>query len=129
MGGISVWGGENLEMSFRIWQCGGSLEIIPCSRVGHVFRKNRPNSVPAEILQDALGLNTARLAEVWMDQYKELHYKYSPRLSTYESKWTNITLRRKFRERKHCESFQWYLDNVCPDVFTMELESKFYGQV
>lgn len=52
----------------QIWMCGGKLFIIPCSRVGHIFRKRRPYGSPAG--QDTMAHNSLRLAHVWLDEYK-----------------------------------------------------------
>lgn len=48
--------------------CGGQLLILPCSRVGHIFRKRRPYGSPGG--QDTMAHNSLRLAHVWMDEYK-----------------------------------------------------------
>ena len=52
-----------------MWQCGGTLETIPCSRVGHIFRNFHPYKFPGD--KDTHGINTARLVYVWMDEYKK----------------------------------------------------------
>ena len=43
--------------------CGGELELIPCSRVGHIFRKRQPYTFPGGVDQILVN-NNMRLAEV-----------------------------------------------------------------
>lgn len=60
--GFDIWGGENLELSFKTWMCGGTLEIVPCSHVGHIFRKRSPYKWRTGV--NVLKRNSVRLAEV-----------------------------------------------------------------
>ncbi|XP_066144540.1 polypeptide N-acetylgalactosaminyltransferase 1-like [Euwallacea fornicatus] len=120
------WGGENLEMSFRIWQCGGRLETVPCSRVGHIFRDFHPYSFPEN--KDTHGINTARLAHVWMDDYKRLFFMYQPTLEN-NPIIGDLTHRKQLRQKLRCKSFKWYLDNVYPEKFIPDENVFGYGQV
>jgi polypeptide N-acetylgalactosaminyltransferase len=36
--GFELWGGENMELSFKVWMCGGQMVQAFCSHVGHMFR-------------------------------------------------------------------------------------------
>ncbi|CAH1239811.1 GALNT4 [Branchiostoma lanceolatum] len=141
--GMEVWGGENIEMSFRvtrfgfpvddviksiskqIWQCGGTIEILPCSHVGHVFRPTSPYSKA-----DAWKLlvhNNRRMAEVWMDDYKELYYRKHPEYRTYAM--GDVTQRKLLRKALHCRDFSWYLSHVYPTLYVPDIRPIAHGKV
>ncbi|VDD93151.1 unnamed protein product [Enterobius vermicularis] len=130
--GMDIWGGENLELSFRVWMCGGSVEFIPCSHVGHIFRAGHPyNMTGPGGNKDVHGTNSKRLAEVWMDDYKRLYYLHRPDLKVdfqsqkfhfcicalQKKKVGDYSKRVALRKKLNCKSFKWYLDTIIPDKF------------
>lgn len=68
---------SNVNKSLKVWQCGGTLEISPCSHVGHVFRDKSPYSFPGGVSKIVLH-NAARVAEVWMDEWRDFYYAMNP---------------------------------------------------
>lgn len=116
--GMDIWGCENLELSFRIWMCGGVLEINTCSTIAHVYRKTFPYSSKPNIGTK----NGRRLAEVWLDDSKEFFYQVSPKAKYVDM--GDISDRLALKERLQCNSFRWYLDNVNPE---MEIPSRDYA--
>ena len=123
---MDIWGGENLEMSFRIWQCGGRVEISPCSRVGHIFRKSSPYTFPREGGVNAvLHGNLARLALTWLDDYKHFYFKINPK-ALEASKIQDVTERLQLRKDLKCNDFNWYLQNVWPQNF-LPGQGRFFG--
>ena len=68
-----------------------------------------------------------RVAEVWMDEYKEHFYKKRPDLRNID--YGDISDRLALRRRLKCKSFSWYLANVYPEQNVPSEDYEAFGQV
>uniref|UniRef100_A0A1A8P3Z9 Polypeptide N-acetylgalactosaminyltransferase n=1 Tax=Nothobranchius pienaari TaxID=704102 RepID=A0A1A8P3Z9_9TELE len=114
--GLQIWGGENFEISYKIWQCGGQLLFVPCSRVGHIYRLQgwQGNPPPAHVGSSPTLKNYVRVVEVWWDDYKD--YFYASRPETLTLAYGDISELRQFREEHRCKSFKWFMEEIAYDI-------------
>lgn len=70
-GAESSLGADKSLCLLQVWQCGGSVEVLPCSRIAHIERAHKPYT---EDLTAHVRRNALRVAEVWMDEFKSHVY-------------------------------------------------------
>ncbi|XP_056266057.1 N-acetylgalactosaminyltransferase 7 isoform X1 [Pseudoliparis swirei] len=114
--GLQIWGGENFEISFKIWQCGGQLLFVPCSRIGHIYRLPgwQGNPPPAHVGSSPTLKNYVRVVETWWDDYKD--YFYASRPETLTLAYGDISDLKRFREEHRCKSFKWFMEEIAYDI-------------
>lgn len=97
---------ENLELSMRIWLCGGKILKVQCSRIGYVFKdtsvESKNNFADKKLF-----------CEVWLDEYKQSVYMRDP------DKYSEIKIRnisKIMKLRRNCNSFKYFMEEVAPEM-------------
>lgn len=73
--GLKIWGGENFELSYKLWMCGGRILFVPCSRAGHIYRLPEWHGNEKQVQGNNISvtlINYMRVVEVWWDDWKKV---------------------------------------------------------
>ncbi|KAH8339088.1 hypothetical protein KR074_003887 [Drosophila pseudoananassae] len=137
--GLKIWGAEQFELSLKIWLCGGRILEVPCSRVGHLYRdpsfhihytqqtKEFETKLISRVSQVGISIeallncvifqNYRRVAEVWLDDYKDKLFEQMPHLTVI--KVGSLTEARALKKRLQCKPFKWFLDHLAKDFLNL----------
>ncbi|OII71285.1 UDP-N-acetyl-D-galactosamine:polypeptide N-acetylgalactosaminyltransferase [Cryptosporidium ubiquitum] len=121
---FKYWGAENVEMSLRIWMCGGQIECTPCSRVFHIFRKKGAGYVSPP---NSLWINRLRTARIWMDEFYQITETMAPNPNIDLGSFDDML---HLKKKLKCKSFRWFLDNIAPDTYITQVNQLlFVGEI
>uniref|UniRef100_A0A3B3H5Z9 Polypeptide N-acetylgalactosaminyltransferase n=1 Tax=Oryzias latipes TaxID=8090 RepID=A0A3B3H5Z9_ORYLA len=123
--GMLLWGAEQIELSIRVWSCGGSMEVVPCSRVAHLSRHHLPYIFPD---QEMLRRNKIRVADIWMDAYKKIYYRRDT-LAHLIKQVCGPEERLRLKRSLGCRNFHWFLSTVYPQLYVPQDKLALSGEV
>ncbi|XP_071096968.1 polypeptide N-acetylgalactosaminyltransferase 13-like [Haliotis cracherodii] len=124
--GMQIWGGENIEMAWRVWMCGGQLLHVPCSHVGHIERP-QPYTFPGGGRHETKLVNFKRAVEVWMGPYKRFVYRQFPEMETLDA--GDLSSRLALKDRLKCRDFSWFLQHVWPELLVYDEDVRAWGKL
>jgi polypeptide N-acetylgalactosaminyltransferase len=112
--GFIVYGSENIEMSLKVWLCGGEILEVSCSRLGHLFRKFNKFRAHGNVT-DYEGYNKKRLIEVWFENYKKFVEMREP------DRYKNLNVgdlskALEYKKIYNCKPFEYFLNEIAPDL-------------
>jgi polypeptide N-acetylgalactosaminyltransferase len=91
-----------------------------------LFRKSSPYTFPGGV-NEILNKNLARVADVWMDQWKEFYFKFNHNANDLRPT-LNTTDRLALRKNLECKPFTWYLQHVWKENF-FPAKNRFFGRI
>ncbi|XP_059167551.1 probable N-acetylgalactosaminyltransferase 6 [Physella acuta] len=100
-----------LDLSFKTWLCAGSIHVVPCSHVGHVYP--RLESQVYQFTDETLIKERLLLARLWMEEYSIFVEEHMAAYQYVSRSWDS---RHKTTARNSCHSFGWFLQNVEPTL-------------
>lgn len=132
--GMKIWGGENIDLALRAWTCGGRVSVVPCSRVGHLF-KPISYSFDGDKFK-VTAVNQMRVAELWLGEtYRRLFYATTRAYKEKQANFTDediVSLQQRFKLKKYrnCSAnYEVILNQIVPGIESPPFDADYYGAI
>lgn len=109
-----AWGGENLDQSFRIWLCGGRIEVAQGAYIAHMWRdpKNPATTLKYPIPTADVMRNKARATAAWLGPFTEKVFSF-PEFEAFvdnRAAMGDMSNFERLKNKLKCKPFTHYLN-------------------